>query len=179
MRGQVLIAVSALALAAFAQPASAQQYGSYQDEHIARSQACQQSHANRTLGGAAIGGVAGAVIGNNMSSHGHHDRGSLIGGLAGALIGGAIGNSTANQQPQCQGDVAGNYDPYYGQAQPPSDDDKYASNGYGDDRYGDDDGYQDDPRAYDDDGYQDDQSGYGDDDSQLDGGPDDDGAYGK
>ena len=151
MRGQVLIAVSALALAAFAQPASAQQYGSYQDEYVAKSQACQQSHTNRTLGGAAIGGVTGAIIGNNVTSHGHHDRGSLVGGIAGAILGGLIGNSTANQQPQCQPGVSGNYDRYYGQAQPPYDD-RYADNGYhDDDRYGDDD---------------------------LDGSPDDDGYYG-
>jgi hypothetical protein len=139
MRGQVLLAVSALALAAFAAPASAQQYRSYQDEYVSKTQACQQSHTNRTLGGAAIGGVTGAIIGNNVTHSGHHDRGSLIGGIAGALIGGAIGNSTANQQPQCQPGVAGNYDPYYGQAQPPYDD-RYADNGYsGDDQYGDDD----------------------------------------
>ena len=153
MRGQVLIAVSALALAAFAQPASAQQYRSYGDEYAAQSQACQQSHANRTLGGAAIGGVAGAVIGNNVTSRGHHDRGSLVGGIAGAILGGIIGNSTAREQPQCQGQVSGNYDPYYGQAQPPYGD-RYADNGY-----------RDDDR-------------YGDDDDDLDGGPDDDGYYG-
>ena len=151
MRGQVLLAVSALALAAFASPASAQQYRSYQDEYVAKSQACQQSHTNRTLGGAAIGGVTGAIIGNNLSHSGHHDRGSLIGGIAGALLGGAIGNSTANDQPQCQPGVAGNYDPYYGQAQPPYDD-RYADNGYRGDQYGDDD--------------------------DLDGGPDDNSYYG-
>lgn len=143
MRGQVLIAVSALALAAFAQPASAQQYRSYGDEYAAQSQACQQSHANRTLGGAAIGGVAGAVIGNNATSRGHHDRGSLVGGIAGAILGGIIGNSTAREQPQCQGQVSGNYDPYYGQAQPGYDDGKYADN-RGDDGYADDNGYPDD-----------------------------------
>jgi len=157
MRGQVLIAVSALALVAFAQPASAQQYRSYGDEYAARSQACQQSHNNRTLGGAAIGGVAGAVAGNNIAGRGHRGDGSLLGAVIGAFVGGAIGNSTANQQPQCQGQVSGNYDQYYGQAQPPYDD-RYADSGY-----------RDDDNRYNDDGYNDD-------DSDLDGGPD--GYYG-
>lgn len=151
MRGQVLIAVSALAVAAFAQPAAAQQYRSYGDAYAAQTQACQQSHTNRTLGGAAIGGIAGAVAGNNIAGRGHRGDGSLLGAVVGAFIGGAIGNSTADQQPQCKGDVSGNYDPYYGQARPPYDD-RYANNGYRDD-----------------DGY---------DDSDLDGGPDDDGYYG-
>ncbi|MBI3437844.1 MAG: glycine zipper 2TM domain-containing protein [Proteobacteria bacterium] len=147
MRGQVLLAVSALALAAFAQPASAQQYRSYGDAYAAQTQECQQSHTNRTLGGAAIGGIAGAVAGNNIAGRRHHGDGSLLGAVVGAFVGGAIGNSTANQQPQCSGQVSGNYDPYYGQAQPPYDD-RYADNGYsGDD-------------------------GYKDDDSDLDGGPD-------
>jgi hypothetical protein len=162
MRGQVLIAVSALALAAFAQPASAQQYRSYGDGYAAQTQACQQSHTNRTLGGAAIGGVAGAVIGNNATSHGHHDRGSLVGGIAGAILGGIIGNSTAREQPQCQGRVSGNYDPYYGQARPGYDDGKYADNRDDDNGYADENGYQDDN------GYPDD----GSDDPNLDGGPD-------
>ena len=149
MRGQVLIAVSALTLAAFASSASAQQYRSYQDEYQGRSYECQRSHTNRTLGGAAIGGVAGAVAGNNIAGRRHHGDGSLLGAVVGAFVGGAIGNSTANQQPQCQGEVSGNYDPYYGQAQPPYDD-KYADDGNRDD-----------------DGY------YRDDGGNLDGGPDD------
>ena len=138
MRGQVLIAVSALALAlAFAQPASAQQYRTYQDGYVDQSRACQQSHTNRTVGGAAIGGVTGAVVGSQFAGRGHRGDGSLLGAVVGAFVGGAIGNSTARQQPQCQGQVAGNYDPYYGQAQPGYDDGKsYADNGYANDEQG-------------------------------------------
>jgi hypothetical protein len=41
---------------------------------------------NTTLGGAALGGVAGAVIGNNLT------HGSTLGGAAiGAVVGGALG----------------------------------------------------------------------------------------
>ena len=162
MRGQVLIAVSALSLAAFAQPAQAQQYRTYQDGYATQSPACRQSHTNRSLGGAAIGGVAGAVAGNNIAGRGHRGDGSLLGAIVGAFVGGAIGDSTANQQPQCQGDVSGAYDPYYGQGQRPYDDGKYADNGNGDDN-----GYRDDDSYNDDDG------------ADLNGGPDDDDDSGK
>ena len=148
MRGQALIAVSVLALA-FAQPASAQQYRTYQDGYASQAQACQQSHANRTVGGVAVGGVTGAVVGSQIAGHGHRGDGSILGAVVGAFIGGAIGNSTADRQPQCQGEVSGNYDPYYGQARP----------GYG---QGDDPGY-DTGKDYADQG----------DDQNLEGGPDD------
>jgi uncharacterized protein YcfJ len=133
MRGQVLIAVSALALA-FAQPAAAQQYRTYQDGYVAQSRACQQSHTNRTVGGAAIGGVTGAVIGSQFAAHGHRGDGSLLGAVVGAVIGGAIGNSTARESERCKADVEGRYDPYYGYAQAPYDD-RYADAGddYNDD----------------------------------------------
>src|SRR3954463_2248795 len=49
------------------------------------------------VGGAAVGAVAGAIIGNN--SHGHDSvAGALIGGAAGAVAGGAIGNSLDHQR---------------------------------------------------------------------------------
>jgi uncharacterized protein YcfJ len=122
MRGQAFIAASALAFAALAQPAAAQQYGSYQDEHVAQAQACQQSHTNRTIGGAAIGGTAGAVLGSQVSGRHHRTDGSILGAVVGAFLGGAIGNSTANAQPQCQDQAQGSYDPYYGNATPQSGD---------------------------------------------------------
>lgn len=49
------------------------------------------------VGGAALGAVAGAIIGNN--SRGHDSvGGALLGGLAGAIAGGAIGNSLDHQR---------------------------------------------------------------------------------
>ncbi|HEU5081243.1 MAG TPA: YMGG-like glycine zipper-containing protein [Opitutaceae bacterium] len=45
-----------------------------------------------TVNGAVIGGVAGAIIGNN-SGHGNAVRGAVIGGLAGGLIGSAVADS--------------------------------------------------------------------------------------
>jgi hypothetical protein len=141
MRGQALFAASAFALMAVAQPASAQQYRTYHDEHVA-TQECQQSRNNRTVGGALIGGIAGAVLGHNAASgHGNRDEGRALGAIVGAVAGGAIGRNTA----RCDTQVRGSYDPYYGQAQDdsyyagreddgyyggPSDDDYYADDSY-------------------------------------------------
>jgi hypothetical protein len=141
MRGRVFLAVSAMAgLAAFAQPASAQQYPTYHDAHVANQQ-CQQSRNNRTVGGALIGGVLGAILGHNVAGgHGSRDEGTALGAVAGAVAGGAIGRNTA----RCEQVQQGAYDPYYGQSyrqdQPYYDDDleggPYQESGYyGDDYY--------------------------------------------
>jgi hypothetical protein len=115
MRGQVLFAVSALAIMAFAQPAAAQQYRTYHDEHVATQQ-CQQSRQNRTVGGAVIGGILGAVLGHNVAeSRGSRDEGRALGAVVGAVAGGALGRNSAN----CDTQVRGSYDQYYGQAQDP------------------------------------------------------------
>ena len=72
MRGQVLIAATALAaLAAFAQPAAAQPYSSYHDEHVDRQRQCERARNNNTVAGALIGGIAGAVLGSNSAGRGH------------------------------------------------------------------------------------------------------------
>jgi hypothetical protein len=126
MRGQALFAASALAVMAFAQPAAAQQYRTYHDEHVATQQ-CQQSQRNRTVGGALIGGIAGAILGHNVTNgRGARDEGTALGAVVGAVAGGAIGRNTAN----CSTQVQGSYDPYYGESQQPyygeqSDDDLY------------------------------------------------------
>ncbi len=50
-----------------------------------------------TAGGALLGGIAGAVIGNNSGSLDHNAwRGAAIGTLAGGLIGSAVGRSRDN-----------------------------------------------------------------------------------
>lgn len=117
MRGQVLAAASALAIAFSAiapATASAQQYPSYHDEHVANQQQCQQSRNNRTVGGAILGGIIGAVVGSNAAGDGHRGDGTALGAVVGAAAGGAIGRGSAacNSVPQ------GSYDPYYGQAYP-------------------------------------------------------------
>jgi uncharacterized protein YcfJ len=60
--------------------------------------ATQTAHAqyirSETAGGALLGGIAGAIIGNNSGDLGHNSlRGAAIGTVAGALIGSAVGNS--------------------------------------------------------------------------------------
>lgn len=114
MRGKAFVAASAMAAALLgAQPAAAQQYGTYHDAHVANHYQCQQSRTNRTIGGAVIGGILGAVVGHNAAgSRAVRDEGRVLGAVVGAAAGGAIGRSMArcDQVPQ------GAYDPYYGQA---------------------------------------------------------------
>ena len=138
MRRSLLAAAAmATALTAFAQPAAAQQYRSYHDEHVATQQQCQTSRNNRTTGGAVIGGVIGALLGREVADRGVRGEGAGLGAVVGAVAGGAVGRSTAN----C-GQVQGSYDPYNGQATNyPSDRPYYGSQD--DDLYGgpNDDGY--------------------------------------
>ncbi len=49
------------------------------------------------VGGAALGAIAGAIIGNN-SGHGNAGRGALIGAAAGAIAGGTLGNAADHEQ---------------------------------------------------------------------------------
>jgi hypothetical protein len=112
MRRHLLAAAAlATALTAFAQPAAAQQYRSYHDEHVATSHQCQTSRNNRTAGGAVVGGIIGALLGREVADRGVRGEGAGLGAVVGAVAGGAIGRSTAN----C-GQVQGSYDPHTGQA---------------------------------------------------------------
>ena len=114
MRGQSLFAASAFALMAIATPAAAQQYPTYHDEQVARQQQCQQSRQNRMIGGAIIGGIAGALLGREVADRGVRGEGAGLGAVVGAAAGAGIGRSTA----QCDTRVPeGSYDPYYGQRQ--------------------------------------------------------------
>ena len=143
-----LLAAAALASAfvAFAQPAAAQQYRSYHEEHVANQQ-CERSRQNRTVGGAVIGGVVGALLGREVAGNrGVRDEGTALGAIVGATAGGAIGRNTVQS---CNG-VQGQYDqygrpvaygqqPYYGNEGGYRDDDLYGGpndDGYyrGDDR---------------------------------------------
>lgn len=119
MRGQAFIAAAALVAALGAvQPAVAQQYRSYHDEHVATQQQCGQSRNDRTAGGAVIGGVLGALLGREVADRGVRGEGAALGAVVGAVAGGAVGRSTA----RC-GQVDGSaYDPYYGRP--------YADQGY-------------------------------------------------
>lgn len=132
MRGQAFVAATAMAAAlmGMAQPAAAQNYPSYHDEHVSVQQQCQRARTNNTVAGAAIGGIAGAVLGSQAGARGHRTDGSIVGAVLGAVAGSAIGRSNT----RCD-QVQGSYDPYYGQAYPQ----QYGRNQYPDDRYRDDD----------------------------------------
>jgi len=124
MRGQAFVAVAAMATALIGvQPASAQQYRSYHDAHVANQQQCQTSRSNRTTGGAVIGGVLGALLGREVADRGVRGEGAALGAVVGAVAGGAVGRSTANCDRVPQGD----YDPYYGDARYGNDDDLYGA----------------------------------------------------
>jgi hypothetical protein len=114
MRGQALFAASAFALMAIAQPAAAQNYSTYHDEHVARQQQCTQSPTNRSIGGAVLGGLAGALLGREVADRGVRGECAALGAVVGAVAGAGVGRATAN----CNTNVPqGSYDPYYGQRQ--------------------------------------------------------------
>jgi uncharacterized protein YcfJ len=58
---------------------------------------CEQRSSNRAAG-TAIGAVAGALLGNAVSSHGGKTGGTIIGGVAGA----AVGSNLAKGPRDCQ-----------------------------------------------------------------------------
>ena len=128
MRGQALFAASAFAMMAFVQPASAQSYPSYHDEHVELQRQCAQSRQNRTVGGAIIGGLAGALLGREVADRGVRGEGAALGAVVGAAAGAGIGRSTA----ACDRVPQGSYDPYYGE---PNRDDDYYQGGYRDSAY--------------------------------------------
>ena len=53
---------------------------------------CRNDHSGRTAG-AVIGGLAGAVLGSNLSAPGRHGENAALGGVLGAVVGGAVGSS--------------------------------------------------------------------------------------
>jgi hypothetical protein len=62
-------------------------------------QACQNHKTGATVAGALIGGLAGAVLGSQVSGHGARTEGSVIGGGLGALVGAAVGDEKVNCGP--------------------------------------------------------------------------------
>ena len=59
-------------------------------------QTCQQHQTTNTVAGAAVGAVAGAIVGNNVAARGHHGAGSALGAVVGGVAGGTIGHNTTN-----------------------------------------------------------------------------------
>jgi hypothetical protein len=84
---------------------SAPPYATYYGRNSAYTTTCRNDHSGRTAG-AVIGGIAGAVLGSNLSAPGRHGENAAIGGVLGAVVGGAVGN--ANDRYKCD-----NRGPYY------------------------------------------------------------------
>ncbi len=104
MRGQAMLAAGALATALLAaQPAAAEPYYGYVSADQTRyEQQCRDSRTGRTIAGAAIGAIAGAVLGNNVAGRGNQGDGSVLGAVVGGAAGAAIGRSTARCAPPHQ-----------------------------------------------------------------------------
>ena len=57
--------------------------------------ACHDEKKDNEVGGALLGGIAGAVLGSNVARGGGREGGAIIGGVGGAALGANIaGNST-------------------------------------------------------------------------------------
>src|SRR5512143_2723279 len=61
--------------------------------------ACEQRKHDRKVAGTIIGGLAGAIVGSQVSGHGARTEGSVIGGVGGAII----GNQLARSKEDCSG----------------------------------------------------------------------------
>lgn len=72
---------------------------------------CRPANNDAALGGAVIGGVAGALLGSAVAGHHEKTAGAVVGGGMGAIAGAAIGSS--QNQPCPEGYVA------YQQGPPP------------------------------------------------------------
>jgi outer membrane lipoprotein SlyB len=85
-------------------------YGYYADQ-------CQREKQNRNVAGTIIGGVAGALVGNAVSSGGGKTGGTIIGGVAGAAIGSNVARSSINcdgGRPYWRREQTADYDSYAG-----------------------------------------------------------------
>jgi hypothetical protein len=73
-------------------------YDRYQADQQARAdyQACHRQKQDNEVGGALLGGLAGAVIGSNVTRGGGREGGAIIGGVAGAAAGSQIAKGQTN-----------------------------------------------------------------------------------
>ncbi len=71
-------------------------YDRYQADQAAQARhECHEDKKSNEVGGAILGGLAGAVIGSNVARGGGREGGAIIGGVGGAALGSDIAkNST-------------------------------------------------------------------------------------
>ena len=72
--------------------------------------ACSSSPGERALGGAVVGGAAGAIVGGMISRD--SGTGALVGGALGAATGAIIGAATTPSAPAARGCSQWRMDPY-------------------------------------------------------------------
>ncbi|MDB5432802.1 MAG: hypothetical protein JWP35_3918 [Caulobacter sp.] len=90
---------------------------------------CHRDTSQRGVGGALVGGLAGAVVGSQLAGNGHRTDGSVLGGVVGAVIGNKVGRDTAACRDGRYGDPRYGYrQGYYGAG-------GQYQGGYADDRY--------------------------------------------
>jgi hypothetical protein len=97
MRGQAMLALGVLSGALLvAAPAQARTpYYQSGSTYTEEDPWCARQKQNRMLLGAALGGVAGAVLGNNVAARNAQTEGTVVGGVVGAASGAAIGRASA------------------------------------------------------------------------------------
>ena len=67
----------------------------YPDPYGQGRAACHEEKKSNEVGGALLGGIAGAVLGSNVARGGGREGGAIIGGVGGAALGADIAkNST-------------------------------------------------------------------------------------
>jgi hypothetical protein len=120
MRGQALVFAAAALAAVIAAPAQADPYRTYSQSGYSQTDPwCAQQKQNRMLAGAAIGGIAGAVLGKQLAARKNNTEGAVLGGATGAAAGALIGRATAcNGAAPAQnynGYTQPGYDPNYNQ----------------------------------------------------------------
>lgn len=108
MRGQALLAAAAMAAALAAAPQASAQDGYYRGRDY-EAQRCEQVRNSRTAAGAVLGGILGAVVGNNVAGNGARGEGAVLGGVVGAVAGGAIARNSGDCDRERHPDRYGRY----------------------------------------------------------------------
>lgn len=74
-------------------------YGAYPDGYGTYEAPRRRNDRGSSVGGAVIGGAAGAILGTGVAGRGNRGAGALIGGGLGALAGLAVAESTKDRRP--------------------------------------------------------------------------------
>ena len=70
----------------------------YPDPDAQTRAACHDEKKSNEVGGAILGGIAGAVLGSNVARGGGREGGAIIGGVGGAAVGADIAKNATHCQ---------------------------------------------------------------------------------